>query len=187
MGGLRSKPDRSSRRAKRPGGQVSAEDRDLFLAAVGDATPLESRDRIPVPVPPPRPVVVRADDPPPPIALHVEAAGDRVRARRAGVSHTQVGDLGAGRVRAEDKLDLHGHTVADAEAALRRFVVDAARARRRCVLVIHGRGRNTDGVSPIRDAVLAQLLGPLSGLVHSLATAPPKDGGPGATYVMVKP
>jgi DNA-nicking Smr family endonuclease len=166
---------------------VSAEDRELFLAAVGDAKPLVSRDRVPAPPPEPRPAIApRVDEPPPPTALHVEANGEHVRARRAGVSHAQVGDLGAGRVRAEAKLDLHGHTVADAEAALRRFVIEAARDRRRCVLVIHGRGKTTDGISPVRDAVIAQLLGPLSGLVHSLATAPPKDGGPGATYVMVK-
>jgi DNA-nicking Smr family endonuclease len=190
MGGPRSPANRTSRRAAKPRRElVSPEDRDLFLSAVGDAAPLADRDRVAPPVPPKNPAVAaaRADEPPPPVTLTVESTGDLVRARRAGVSHAQVGDLASGRVRAEDQLDLHGHTVADAEAALRRFVVGAARAQRRCVLVIHGRGRGSDGVAPVRDAVVAQLLGPLSGLVHSLATAPPKDGGPGATYVMVKP
>lgn len=168
---------------------MSAEERALFMAAVGDARPLADadRDRIAPPVPAPRPIAGPAHaEPPPPVALAVTVDGDRVRARRDGVSHAQVGDLGAGKVRAEDKLDLHGHTVVEAEAALRRFVVGAARAHRRCVLVIHGYGKTTAGASPVRDAVIAQLVGPLSGLVHSLATAPPKDGGPGATYVMVK-
>jgi DNA-nicking Smr family endonuclease len=166
---------------------VSAEDRALFLAEVGDAAPLAERDRIPVPPPAPRPVPGRRElDPPPPAPLQIDAAGEYVRARRDGVSHAQVGELAGGRIRAEARLDLHGHTVADAEAALRGFLVEAARAHRRCVLVIHGRGSRSDGVSPVRDAVLALLVGPLSGLVHSIATAPPKDGGPGATYVMVK-
>jgi DNA-nicking Smr family endonuclease len=168
---------------------VSAEDRALFLAAVADARPLPDadRDRVPPPAPEPRPGPgPNADDAPPPVALAIDSDGDWVRARRAGVSLAQVGELAAGRIRAEDTLDLHGHTVAEAEVALRRFLVGAARARRRCVLVVHGRGRTTEGISPVRDAVVSQLLGPLSGLIHSVATAPPKAGGPGATYVMVK-
>ncbi len=166
---------------------MSAEERALFLEAVGDAQPLGDSDRVPPPIAPKRPVPGPAhDEPPPPVALSVSFDGDRVRARRDGVSHAQVGDLGAGKVRAEDTIDLHGHSVAEAEAALRRFVVGAARAHRRCVLVIHGYGKASAGAAPVRDAVVAQLVGPLSGLVHSLATAPPKDGGPGATYVMVK-
>jgi DNA-nicking Smr family endonuclease len=172
---------------------VSAEDRDLFLSAVADARPLGEADRDRI-APPPPPGTTRIDEPPPTIALHVDRGAELIRARRPGVSHAQVAELAAGRVRAEAELDLHGHTVADAEAALRRFLVEAARSRRRCVLVIHGYGRRTARepggdapLAPVRDAVIAQLVGPLSGLVHALATAPPKAGGPGATYVMVKP
>jgi len=119
------------------------------------------------------------------VELLVEIAGDQVRARRRGVSLAQLADLGAGRIREEEVLDLHGYSVGEAEAALERFVVRARRKGRRCVLVIHGRGKAT-GHSPVRDAVIAQLVGPLSALIHSVATAPPKSGGPGATYVMVK-
>jgi DNA-nicking Smr family endonuclease len=179
MGGPRPK-------ARRRDGSVSAEDRELFLAAIEGALPLD-RDRIAVPPAPPRPVPGRRDqDPPPPAPLHVDAAGDQIRARASGVSHAQVAELAGGRIRAEAKLDLHGHTVADAETTLRAFLLAAAHAHQRCVLVIHGRGSRSEGLAPVRDAVLAQLVGPLSGLVHAIATASPKDGGPGATYVMVK-
>jgi DNA-nicking Smr family endonuclease len=174
-------------KARRREGSVSAEDRAMFLAAIEGALPLDERDRVALPPEPPRPVPGRRDqDPPPPQPLQVEVSGDHVRARRDGVSHAQVAELAGGNVRAEATLDLHGHTVADAEAALRGFLLGAARAHHRCVLVIHGKGSRTEGVAPVRDAVLAQLVGPLSGLVHAIATAPQKAGGPGATYVMVK-
>ena len=180
MGGPRPK-------ARRREGSVSPEDRAMFLAAIEGALPLGDRERVPLPPEPPRPVPGRRDqDPPPPQTLQVDLSGEHVRARRDGVSHAQVAELAGGRVRAEASLDLHGHTVADAELSLRGFLLEAARAHHRCVLVIHGRGSRSDGIAPVRDAVLAQLVGPLSGLVHAIATAPQKDGGPGATYVMVK-
>ena len=55
---------------------------------------------------------------------------------------------------------------------------------RRCVLIIHGRGLHSEHGAPLREAVLAELLGPLSGFVHALATAAPADGGEGATYLV---
>jgi DNA-nicking Smr family endonuclease len=89
-------------------------------------------------------------------------------------------------VRPEASLDLHGKTVDEADAALRRFLAESARLRRRCVLVIHGRGLHSDGVAVLRDSVIDALTGALSGYVHCLSAAAPADGGAGATYVMVR-
>src|SRR5262249_19696220 len=40
-------------------------------------------------------------------------------------------------------VDLHGMTAADARVAVERFVVGSVRDGLRCVLVVHGRGRNS--------------------------------------------
>lgn len=163
---------------------VSPEDQALFLAAVGGTTPLDTRDRIPVPPPPPSPV--RPVELPAAVALTVEGDARRYAARAPGVSRAQIAQLRAGKVHAEDTLDLHGETVETGTQRLREFVVAAHRLRRRCVLVVHGKGTHSDHGAPLREAVLSELLGPLSGLLHALATAAPSDGGEGATYVMLR-
>jgi DNA-nicking Smr family endonuclease len=88
-------------------------------------------------------------------------------------------------VRVEETLDLHGMTVEAGLARLREFVAGAARMRR-CVLIVHGRGLHSDHGAPLREAVLGELLGPLSGFVRALATAAPADGGEGATYLVLR-
>ena len=163
---------------------VSPEDEALFLEAVGGTTPLSARDRIPVPPRPPSPV--RIVELPAVVALTIEGDGRRYAARAPGVSRTQIAELRAGKVHVEQTLDLHGHTVAAGLQELREFLLTAHRIGRRCVLVIHGKGLHGGGVAILRDLVVAQLVGPLSGLVHAFAPAAPSDGGAGATYVMVR-
>ena len=163
------------------------QERDEFLQAVAGAIPLgrAERDRVrAVPAPsgvtPPRAVI------PAPVALSIEGDGVVISGRAPGVNRAQITELRRGQVRPEDSLDLHGQTAAQAEAALARFLLDAAGLRRRCVLVIHGRGLHSDGVAILRDTVIGELVGNLSGLVHAFATAAKSDGGAGATYVMVR-
>ena len=168
-------------RRKRP--LVSPEDQALFLEAVGGATPLGARDR--VNVPPPK-SVIKVVELPPEVKLAVEGDARHFVARAPGVSLQQVAQLRAGKVRAEQTLDLHGETIEPALGKLRTFLVEQSRLGRRNVLVIHGKGTHSEVGAPLREAVLAALLGELSGLVHALATASQGDGGEGATYVMLR-
>jgi len=163
---------------------VSPEEQALFLAAVGGATPLGTRDRIPVPPPPPSPV--RVVELPTEVKLTVEGDGQRYAARAPGVSRAQLADLRAGKVHVEATLDLHGETVEAGRQLLRELVVASHRAGRRCVLVVHGKGTHSEFGAPLREAVLHELLGPLSGFVRALATAAPADGGDGATYLVLR-
>jgi DNA-nicking Smr family endonuclease len=156
----------------------------MFLDAVEGATPLEARDRVALPRP--APSSVRLPELPPPIGLTVEGDGRRYCARAPGVSKTQLSDLRTGKVHAEETLDLHGQTVESGRQQLREFLVAAQRTGRRCVLVVHGKGTHSEHGAPLREAVLVELLGPLSGLLHAMASAAPSDGGDGATYVMLR-
>lgn len=168
---------------KRP--VVSPEDQALFLAAIDGAKPLAGRERDRVVVPPPPPSTVRVVELPPAVKLTVEGDARAYTARAPGVSRAQAAELRAGKVRVEETLDLHGMTVEAGLARLREFVVTAARIRR-CVLIVHGRGLHSEHGAPLREAVLGELLGPLSGLVHALATAVASDGGEGATYLALR-
>jgi DNA-nicking Smr family endonuclease len=163
---------------------ITPEERALFLEAVGGATPLGERDRLPVKPPPPAPV--RREVLPPEQKLAVEGDGQRYAARAPGVSYAQVSDLRAGKLHVEGTLDLHGQTVEAGLAALEKFLLEARKLSRRHVLIVHGRGLHSDGISPLRESVIAALLGNLSGFVHALASAPPAHGGEGATVVMLR-
>lgn len=169
-------------RVKRPA--VSPEDQAAFLEAMADVKPLTARDRVNVPPPPPSPVRVHAL--PAEVKLAVDGDASRYAARAPGVSHAQITELRGGKVRAEATLDLHGSTVAPGLAQLRQFLGESARLGRRCVLVIHGKGLHSEHGAPLREAVLHELLGPLSGYVHAFASAAPADGGEGATCILLR-
>jgi DNA-nicking Smr family endonuclease len=171
-------------KAKRP--LVSVEDAALFMAAVKDARPLGKSDRDRVPLPPAPPSVVKVAELPPEIKLSVEGDTRCFTARAPGVSLSQVAELRTGKVHLEATLDLHGCTVDVALVQLRQFLVESKRLGRRRVLVVHGKGLHSEHGAPLRDAVLGELLGAASGLVHALASAAPADGGEGATYVMLR-
>jgi len=156
----------------------------MFLEAMGGVTPLDSRDRVNKPPPPPSSLRVVAL--PQEVKLAIDGDAQRYAARAPGVSHAQIADLRSGKTHVEDTLDLHGHTIAPAIAKLRQFIVEAQRLGRRCVLVVHGKGTHSEHGAPLREAVLAELLGPLSGCVHALASAAREHGGDGATYVMLR-
>lgn len=163
---------------------LTPDEEALFLEAMGDVTPLASRDRVNVPPPPPSPV--RVAELPPEVTLNVDGDSQRYAARSSGVSHAQIAELRAGKVRAQASIDLHGMTVDPAVSKLKRFMLESRDLGFRCVLVVHGKGTHSDHGAPLREAVMQQLLGSLSGLVHAFASAAPVDGGDGATYVMLR-
>lgn len=163
---------------------LAPEDQELFQQAMNGVTPLSVRDR--VTVAPAARSLVRVVELPAEVKLTVEGDGQRYAARAAGVSHQQIAELRAGKIRAEATLDLHGTTVEPAIAQLKQFLFESRRLSRRCVLVIHGKGTHSEHGAPLREAVLQHLLGSLSGLVHALSSAAPSDGGDGATYVMLR-
>ena len=159
----------------------------MFMDAIAGTQPMGGGTRVP-----PAPRIAEGSAPivrdvaPSPITLALDAGGEQVAARAPGVNRAQIAELRRGRVRPEATLDLHGMTVDQGDQALRRFLAESQRARRRCVLVIHGRGLHSDGVAVLRESVIGSLLGSLSGYVHCLSSAAPGDGGAGATYVMVR-
>lgn len=157
----------------------------MFIEAAAGVTPLAARDRVRL-EPPRNQILPRREPLPPTAALTVEGDDGLVTGRAGGVNRAQVALLRGGQVRPEVTLDLHGKSGAEAEPALDQFLVEAARQRRRCVLIVHGQGLHSGGVAILRDLVVAALVGRASGLIHAFAPAAPSDGGRGATYVMLR-
>ncbi len=85
-------------------------------------------------------------------------------------------------------LDLHGLSRAEAKEAVERYLAHCRAQRRRCVLLITGRGLSSPEGRPILKTMVAGLLTTrrMSRQVLAFATARPEDGGAGAIYVLLR-
>jgi DNA-nicking Smr family endonuclease len=85
-------------------------------------------------------------------------------------------------------LDLHGMSAESARAAVESFLTAAVGAGHRCVLIVHGRGLNSRGQTPVLKERLKVWLarGRAAHVVLAFATARPCDGGAGALYVVLR-
>jgi DNA-nicking Smr family endonuclease len=84
--------------------------------------------------------------------------------------------------------DLHGMTAAEAREAVERFILSSVIKGFRCVLIIHGRGLNSQDHMPVLKERMSSWLkrGRLKRLVLAFATAQPCDGGAGAMYLLLR-
>jgi DNA-nicking Smr family endonuclease len=105
-----------------------------------------------------------------------------------GLDTRLVRKLRNGEFSRQASLDLHGMTTSAAQTEVEHFIVSTVRLGLRCVLIVHGRGRNSPGQVPVLKDRLKQWLtrGKLGRLVLAFATARPHDGGPGAVYVLLR-
>ena len=151
----------------------------------GDVRPMEGRDNV-RPTPPP---VVRTPSANAPTAprFEVEEHGDRIEGRAKGIDRKQLLNLRKGGFEIEARVDLHGLRSDAARQALRGALLRAGESGVRCVLVIHGRGRHSEGASVLKQSLPEWLAEPpLGRQVMAFASALDRDGGPGATYVLLR-
>ena len=104
--------------------------------------------------------------------------------QRPGIQHRLYRDLQRGTIEPEATLDLHGMRVVDARQTLVRFLKQSLQVRRRCVRIIHGKGRGSGAGQPVLKQKINQWL-PQKEEVLAYFTAPRWDGGTGAVYVLL--
>jgi DNA-nicking Smr family endonuclease len=85
-------------------------------------------------------------------------------------------------------LDLHGRTRQEARPLVEQFLQESRRAGRRCVLIVHGRGRGSKDQIPVLKESLRIWLakGRIARSVLAFCSARPSDGGAGAVYVLLR-
>lgn len=105
-----------------------------------------------------------------------------------GVSPRVLQKLSQGEFSIQSYLDLHGLTVHEARPAVRDFLQSSAMKGYRCVLIIHGKGRNSrDDVPVLKEKVRSWLsCGAISRKVLAFSPARGCDGGGGAVTVLLK-
>lgn len=157
---------------------------DLFGADPGTRR-IHPKSRAPAAPGPRRRRAVRED--PAPAAGPADDGLD-ADAFRGDLAPSEMVDLRAGHVRPEQRIDLHGLDREQARHALRKAFGVATASGRRCVLVVHGRGlRSPTGEATLKHALPRWLrTPPLDARVRAFAPAPPRDGGEGATLVLLR-
>ena len=93
-------------------------------------------------------------------------------------------NTGKNPVRFSNKIDLHGMTRDIAVRQLQNFINNSVRAGLRKVLVIHGRGLNSDGEAILPKVVRAEL--ERNPYVIDFGAAEPDQGGTGAMQVFLR-
>ncbi len=88
----------------------------------------------------------------------------------------------------QGQVDLHGFTRAEARRVVEDFLRGMSRFRSCCVKVIHGRGINSPtGRGILKDSLQRWLATRrMSRHVVAYASAPARDGGVGAVYVLLR-
>jgi DNA-nicking Smr family endonuclease len=127
----------------------------------------------------------RAGHPP----FETERVGDAVAGRAADVSAEVLRALRRGDHHPAARLDLHGQTREEALRAVERFLLRSRADRHRAVLVIHGRGQNSEAGEPVLRPALQEWLASTAASragVMAFAPAPPRAGGTGATVVLLR-
>lgn len=175
---------------------LSREERDLWSTVARTAKPMHN-PHLPVVATDPTP----PQEPPPkqPATARLPAFMIGERARPAP-STSPVAPLAMdaktharmarGKLAPEDRIDLHGMTLAEAHPELVHFILNAQSQGLRLLLVITGKGRPDAQPRPtglLRHQVPHWLrLPPLAGAVLQVREAHLKHGGSGAFYVYLR-
>jgi len=95
--------------------------------------------------------------------------------------------LRSGEYSVQKTLDLHGCPVEEADKEFQYFIKEALRSGLHCVKVIHGRGLKSKKGPVIKERLKDWIIRAMHRkwiIAFSSATMP--DGGPGATYIILK-
>jgi DNA-nicking Smr family endonuclease len=113
------------------------------------------------------------------------SANSALEYHQNGVQHRVLQRLKKGDYTINDTLDLHGYTLKKALTALSVFIHNAIEAQYRAVLIIHGKGLNTNADFPLLKNGVNQWLRAHPAIL-AFASAPIKYGGTGATLILLK-
>ncbi len=172
--------------AKQPD-DVAPDDAALFRAAVGTVKPLPEQGRI-TSQHAPRKISRRPGVSPPALPdtlsdFAAENAPDEYLSN--GLSRMALRKLRRGTWPVQDSLDLHGNNSDAARKLLQGFLHEAMQRELRCVLVIHGKGLNSQGGEAVLRKLTRHWL-TQHPRVLGYCDAPPQEGGSGAVLVLLK-
>lgn len=102
-----------------------------------------------------------------------------------GIQHSILAKLRKGFFGIQAELDLHGLNSHAAKSQLENFLQASVSQGRRCVHIIHGKGYHSSENQPVLKNHINRWLRQHK-FVQAFCSAPPKHGGTGAVYVLLK-
>jgi DNA-nicking Smr family endonuclease len=180
-------------KSKRP---QEEDDLSLFLSAMDGVEQITNRGEPPTPNPRLPEIIDENAEALAELAELVAGQGDFdvaesnefIEGAAPGIDARLLRSLRRGDFSIQARLDLHGMTQAEAKTAVDRFLTDSRRTGKRCVLIVHGRGLNSqDQIPVLKERIRVWLAQKSIGkTVLAFATARPQDGGTGAVYVLLR-
>ncbi|WP_257456405.1 Smr/MutS family protein [Archangium lipolyticum] len=180
----------------RPKRSQEEDDLSLFLSAMDGVEQITERGEAPTPNPRLPEIIDENAEALAELAEMVAGQGsfdvadsnEFIEGAAPGIDARLLRSLRRGDFSVQARLDLHGMTQTEAREAVDRFLSESRRARKRCVLIVHGRGLNSKDQIPVLKERIAVWLNQKSigKTVLAFATARPQDGGAGAVYVLLR-
>ncbi len=171
---------------------LSAEDSALFRQSVGKVTTVK-KDHVLLkpeqkPRPRPKPQILEREDPLENLvdsSLETLSHEDRVGFIAPGLQKNVLKKLRKGYYGLDADIDLHGLNSQEAKRQLLNFLHHCVEDGCRCVHIIHGKGyRSPDNHPVLKNDINLWLRQHKD--VLAFCSAPPKDGGTGAVFVLLK-
>ncbi len=164
------------------------DDKDLFSQAMQDVTPMQSK-RVSLKKAPEK-IQRRPQQPESSIRdslsdEFIPPCDDFLEFMRPGVQKSYLKQIRNGKIEAEDYIDLHGYRRDDARVTLLEFLEHAQQQGYKLVRIVHGKGYHSDENKPVLKAMVNKWLQSIPEVLAFVST-PPRDGGLGAVYVLLK-
>lgn len=104
-----------------------------------------------------------------------------------GINPVTLDKLKNGVFSVQKILDLHGLSIDEAKISFEEFIADSIKAGLNCVKVVHGRGLKSKNVPVLKENLKAWVIRAMNRKwVTAFSSALMCDGGPGATYILLK-
>ena len=180
---------------------LGEDDQQFFREAMADVRPLsdESNRFVPLPDADTKPAHPAPDDELETMArltdlvsgsaeLDITFSDEYIEGAVPGFAPKLMRRLKRGEFPLQNYIDLHGLTRQEAQEKVTDFILESYRTGFRCVLVVHGRGHNSENHIPVLKERLPYWLtrGPARKIVLAFSTAKPYDGGTGALYLLLR-
>ncbi len=171
---------------------LTPEDSDLFRLTIGKVHAIKS-DKVLLtegnkPKPYPKKQAVNVDESLNNAAeFEIENVGveDSLGFTAPGLQHNVLKKLRKGQFGLDAEIDLHGLNSNEAKRQLLHFLHDCVQDGCRCVHIIHGKGYRSEGNHPVLKNNLNLWLRQHQD-VQAFCSAPQKDGGAGAVFVLLQ-